>query len=108
MVRDGQIDLKTAQREIAADWIAAYKKYVGGEPAAAEGSKATGATAPAPSPAAAGSTAPTSPVSGNVWVNTRSGVFWRPGTAFYGRTKAGRYMSEADAAAAGFRPAKGQ
>ncbi len=25
----GQVDLKTAQREIAGDWIAAYKKYVG-------------------------------------------------------------------------------
>ncbi len=25
----GQVDLKTAQREISTDWIAAYKKYVG-------------------------------------------------------------------------------
>jgi len=25
----GQVDLKTAQHEIATDWIAAYKKYVG-------------------------------------------------------------------------------
>jgi hypothetical protein len=24
-----QVDLKTAQREISTDWIAAYKKYVG-------------------------------------------------------------------------------
>ena len=25
----GQVDLKTAQREIATDWLAAYRKYVG-------------------------------------------------------------------------------
>jgi hypothetical protein len=25
----GQVDLRTAQREISTDWIAAYKKYVG-------------------------------------------------------------------------------
>ncbi|HWP43581.1 MAG TPA: hypothetical protein VNO14_10125 [Blastocatellia bacterium] len=29
MVCSGALDLKTAQREIAADWVAAYKKYVG-------------------------------------------------------------------------------
>jgi hypothetical protein len=27
MVCAGQLDLSTAQRDIAADWIAAYKKY---------------------------------------------------------------------------------
>jgi hypothetical protein len=27
MVCTGQVDLTTAQREIASDWIAAYKKY---------------------------------------------------------------------------------
>lgn len=30
LVCGGQLDLKTAQREIAADWVGAYKKYVGG------------------------------------------------------------------------------
>jgi len=29
MVCSGQLDLKTAQHEIATDWIAAYRKYVG-------------------------------------------------------------------------------
>ena len=29
MVCRGQLDLKTAQQEIATDWISAYKKYVG-------------------------------------------------------------------------------
>ena len=37
-----------------------------------------------------------------VWVNTRSGVIWKPGTRFYGKTKEGKYMTEADALAAGY------
>jgi hypothetical protein len=32
LVITGTLDLKTAQREIAADWIAAYKKYIGPSP----------------------------------------------------------------------------
>jgi hypothetical protein len=32
LVVNGKLDLKTAQREIATDWIAAYKKYVGPYP----------------------------------------------------------------------------
>lgn len=40
-----------------------------------------------------------------VWVNTRSGVYHCPGTTYYGTTKQGRYMTEAEARASGFRPA---
>jgi hypothetical protein len=29
LVCSGEFDLKIAQKEIAADWVAAYKKYVG-------------------------------------------------------------------------------
>lgn len=43
-----------------------------------------------------------------VWVNTRSGAFWRPGTQYYGKTKEGKYMSEADAIKAGYHPAGGR
>lgn len=43
-----------------------------------------------------------------VWVNTRSGVYWRPGTEFYGKTKRGKYMSETEAIKAGHRAAGGQ
>lgn len=42
-----------------------------------------------------------------VWVNTGSGIYHCPGTRYYGATKRGRYMSEADAAASGNRPAHG-
>jgi hypothetical protein len=32
LVCAGQLDLKTAQREIASDWINAYQRYVGKTP----------------------------------------------------------------------------
>lgn len=38
-----------------------------------------------------------------VWVNTRSGVYHMPGSRWYGGTENGRYMSEPDAVAAGYR-----
>jgi endonuclease G len=41
-----------------------------------------------------------------VWVNTRSGIYWRPGTRYYGKTKEGKYMSEEEAIRAGYTAAK--
>jgi hypothetical protein len=41
-----------------------------------------------------------------VWVNTDSGVYHKEGTRYYGKTKHGKYMSEADAVKGGYRPAK--
>jgi hypothetical protein len=43
-----------------------------------------------------------------VWVNSRSGVYHCPGSRYYGKTKAGEFMPEAKALAAGSRPAYGQ
>ena len=57
--------------------------------------------APAPdAPAAA-------PTSIKVWVNTKSGVYWREGSEYYGQTKQGKYLTEADALAQGYHPGHG-
>ena len=41
-----------------------------------------------------------------VWVNTATGFYHYPGTRWYGNTKQGKFMSEVDARAQGYRPAK--
>lgn len=43
-----------------------------------------------------------------VWVNTNSGVYHCPGTRWYGNTKEGEYMTQAQAVAEGNRPAYGR
>lgn len=48
------------------------------------------------------------PAAARVWVNTSSHVYHCPGTRYYGATKAGRYMTEAEAKAGGNRPAGGK
>jgi hypothetical protein len=42
-----------------------------------------------------------------VWVNTNSGVYHCPGTRWYGNTKSGRFMTQREAQAKGYRPAYG-
>ena len=68
LVCAGQLDLKTAQREIASDWIEAYKKYVSERASASSRSETRSPPANA------------SP--NEVWVNTRSGKYWKPGSGF--------------------------
>ncbi len=64
-----------------------------------------------PGPKSGGDTqtvAPPANATGQVWVNTKSKAYWKPGTEYYGKTKQGKYMTEADAIKAGYHAAGGQ
>jgi hypothetical protein len=105
LVVSGKLDLKTAQREIATDWIAAYKKYIGPSPDSGHhhpGYAGSGANGSAPE-----SRGEAVATEAKVWVNTSSGKYFRPGQQWYGKTKRGEYMSEAEAIRKGYRAAKG-
>ena len=73
----------------------------------------TGATNPSaapsqPAPVTSQSAAPSPGGAGKVWVNTASNVYHCPGTRWYGKTKHGSFMSEAQAQAQGARPDHGK
>jgi hypothetical protein len=81
-------------------------------PAPAVTPKSAPATSPSPTPVSKPSSSAKTPAPGGgaglVWVNTDSNVYHCYGTQYYGTTKAGKYMSEADAKASGARPDHGK
>jgi hypothetical protein len=74
--------------------------------------KSSVSASPAAAPATAATTAATPAAGGGhglVWVNTATHVYHKEGSRFYGKTKTGKYVSEADAIKEGDRAAaKGQ
>jgi hypothetical protein len=78
------------------------------QPPAASPAPAAKPPAAATKPATSQSVQPVAPASNAtmVWVNTESGIYHKQGSRYYGKTKQGKYMTEADAIKAGYRAAE--
>ena len=107
----------------AADPTPSPSPEASASPAKKHTKKSTAATNPSPTPSPAATTgtpaakhkapepqATQAPGGGNgqVWVNTESHVYHKEGSKWYGKTKKGKYMSEADAVKEGDKPAKNE
>jgi hypothetical protein len=74
-------------------------------PATAKEKKSTAKTAAPATPAATDAEIADAKAKGMVWVNTGSGKYHKGGE-WYGKTKQGKFMTEADAQKAGYKASK--
>ena len=74
-------------------------------PAASDNMAAPKKSSKAAAPAASTPEIAAAQSSGKVWVNTESGVYHKSGR-WYGKTKQGKFMTESEAKAAGFKEAQ--
>jgi uncharacterized iron-regulated membrane protein len=81
---------------------AAAKPAVPANPSATPAAPKTATKAAAGTPSSSEIAA--AKASGKVWVNTESGVYHKSGR-WYGKTKSGKFMTEAEAKAAGYKAA---
>jgi len=88
------VDKGTAPAAAAAPAAAPAATTSGTKPAAAAQEEETLGTPQQP------------PVKGMVWVNLNTKVYHKEGDRYYGNTKNGKWMTEADAIKAGYRLAK--
>jgi len=94
LVCSGQLDLKTAQQAINLKLDRSVQDV----------RQRQSPVSRLASPAAA-----ETPLNGDqVWVNTKSGKYWKPGSRYYGKTKRGEYMSGEEAVQKGYLPANGK
>jgi hypothetical protein len=96
-----QSDSETPKKKTATDTVVSNPQPVSTPQVAST----QGSAPPATKPATGQRSAPAKGT-GMVWVNTDSNVYHKPGTRWYGKTKKGKYMTEADAIKAGYHPAK--
>jgi hypothetical protein len=131
--RDGTYTSSASKRGACSGHKGVQQWYATDSGAAASTSAPASAPVSAPAPAGAAPVAPTpappaKPAAANtgggsfvppanaapgggpglVWVNSSSNVYHCPGDRWYGKTKAGEYLSEADAKARGARPDHGK